>query len=138
MRLAEQCKKQLRIIVNRGILRGLWNKPEYVPNRITIIRSDSTFSGENFASLGCPVLDHLAADGACLTGSQVAVVAVGQVDTDFLCSLHLETVHSLTCLRNIDLVVVIVAHRKSLLLTFSGKAKALSDRKRLFFSVTIV
>jgi len=28
------------------------------------------------------LLDHLAADTACLTGSQVAVVAVGQVNAD--------------------------------------------------------
>ena len=29
------------------------------------------------------LLDHLAAHGACLTGGQVAVVAIGQVDTHF-------------------------------------------------------
>ena len=29
------------------------------------------------------LLDHLAADGACLTGGQVAVVAVGQVHANF-------------------------------------------------------
>ena len=57
--------------------------PEYVPNGVAIIRGNPTFSGKNFASLGCPVLDHLAADGACLTGGQMTVVAVGQIDTDF-------------------------------------------------------
>ena len=34
-------------------------------------------------SYGTHLLDHLAADGACLAGGQVAVVAVGQVDADF-------------------------------------------------------
>jgi hypothetical protein len=38
--------------MNRGILRGLWNKPECVPNRITIIRGDPTFSGKNPRFLG--------------------------------------------------------------------------------------
>ena len=60
----------------------LGNEPEYVPNRVAVIRGDPTFSGKNFASLGYPVLDHLAADGACLAGGQVTVVAVGQVDAD--------------------------------------------------------
>ena len=52
-----------------GISYGLWDKPEYVPYRIAIIRGNPTFSGKNFDSLGCPVLDHLAADTACLAGS---------------------------------------------------------------------
>ena len=82
MRLAEQCEKQPRFIVNRGILRGLWNKLEYVPNRITIIRGDPTFSGINFASLGWPVLYHLSPDAACLAGGQVTIVAALQVDAD--------------------------------------------------------
>ena len=81
--------------------------PEYVPNGVAIIRGNPTFSGKNFASLGCPVLDHLAADGASLTGGQVAVVAVGQVDANLLSCLHLELVHCLTSLGNIDLIVVL-------------------------------
>ena len=32
--------------------------PEYVPNGVAIIRGNPTFSGKNFASLGCPVLVH--------------------------------------------------------------------------------
>lgn len=32
------------------------------------------------------LLDHLTADRACLTGSQVAVVALLEVDADFCCS----------------------------------------------------
>ena len=39
----------------------------------------------------------------------------GQVNADFLSCLHLETVHGLTSLGDIDLVVVRVAHYRSLL-----------------------
>ena len=56
------------------------------------------------------LLDHLAADGAGFTAGQVAVVAVGQVDANFLGSLHLETVHCLACLRNIDLIVIVAGY----------------------------
>ena len=42
--------------MNWVCLHGLWDKPEYVPYRIVIIRGDSTFSGKNIASLGCLVL----------------------------------------------------------------------------------
>ena len=62
------------------------------------------FFGQKISPFGRPVLDHLAADGASLTGGQVAV---GQVDTDLLGSLHLELVHCLTSLGNIDLVAVL-------------------------------
>jgi hypothetical protein len=37
----------------------------------------------------------------------VTVVTVGQVDTDLTGSLHLEAVHSLTSLGNIDQIVVL-------------------------------
>ena len=63
------------------------------------------------------LLDHLAADGACLAGGQVTVVTVGQVDADLGCSLHLELVHSLTSLGDIDLVVAL--HNAYLLLLSS-------------------
>jgi len=62
----------------------------------------------------------------------VAVVAVGQVDTHFLGSLHLETVHGLPCLGNVDLIVVGIAHFGSLLLSFSGKQAAFRKGERLF------
>ena len=39
-------------------------------------------AGDFDCSCGCHVLDHLAADGAGLTGGQVAVVAVLQVDAN--------------------------------------------------------
>ena len=59
------------------------------------------------ASYGAYVLDHLAADGAGLTGGQVTVVAVGQVHAHLAGSLHLELVHCVTGLGNVDLVVVL-------------------------------
>ena len=58
-------------------------------------------------SYGTILFDHLAADGAGFPGGQVTVVAVLQIDADFLCSLHFEAVHSLTSLRDIDLVVAL-------------------------------
>ena len=76
----------------------------------------AVFARVKFSYLGFLILDHLAAYGAGLTGGQVAVVAVGQVDANFLGSLHLEAVHSFPSLGNVDLVVVLVAHFVSLLL----------------------
>ena len=43
----------------------------------------AVFARVKFSYLGFLILDHLAADGACLAGGQVAVIAVGQVDADF-------------------------------------------------------
>ena len=53
------------------------------------------------------LLDHLAAHGAGLTGGQVAVVALLQVDAHLLGSLHFELVHCFTSLGNIDLIAVL-------------------------------
>ena len=77
------------------------------------------------------LLDHLAADGAGFAGGQVAVVAIGQVDANLLGSLHLEAVHGLAGLGDIDLVVVRVAHIDSLLFTFP-ESQPLSGGERLF------
>ena len=65
-----------------GLLYGLWDKPEYVPYRITIICGNPTFSGKNFASFGYPVLDHLVAHGAGLAAGQVTVVTALQVNAN--------------------------------------------------------
>ena len=78
----------------------------YVLHGLQMTHCNTDFTLIFFSSFGTYLLDQLAADGACLTGGQVAVVAVGQVDADFLCSLHLETVHGLTSLGNVQLVVV--------------------------------
>jgi len=94
--------------------------------------SRSNVSVEFCSSYGQHLLDHLAADGAGLTAGQVTVVAVLQVYANFLGSLHLEAVHSLTGLGNIDLVVILVAHNVSLLLVDFPESKTLSCGKRLF------
>ena len=59
------------------------------------------------SSCGSNVLDHLAAHGTGFAGSQVAVVALLQIDAHFLGSLHLELVHGLPRLGNIQLVAVL-------------------------------
>ena len=85
------------------------------------------------SSYGTHLLDYLAADGAGFPGSQVTVVAVGQVDTHFLGSLHLETVHSLASLGNIQLVVVRVAHFDFSASFNSGKQDAFRMENIFFF-----
>ena len=102
-----------------------------------ISRRNPADSLEIFSSSGTHVLYHLAADGACLAGSQVAVVAVGQVDTDLGSSLHLELVHSLTSLGNIDLVVVI-AHLDSLLLSIPESGCFPAGEHRFSFRTPIL
>ena len=92
-----------------------------------VLDSDLVALGYAVCTLECKgaygtlVFDHLAADGAGFAGGQVAVVAVGQVDADFLSCLHLEAVHGLTGLGNVQLVVVRVAHFRSLLLLSSDE-----------------
>ena len=72
-------------------------KPEYVPNTICKPGIYATFSDKKFSPFGRPIPGHLATDGAGLLGC-----------------LHLETVHSLAGLGDIQLIVVIVAHIRSL------------------------
>ena len=43
----------------------------------------TVITGVGVLLYGCHVFDHLAADGACLTGGQVTVVTVLQVDAHF-------------------------------------------------------
>ena len=74
---------------------------------------DAVCSMECKGSYGAILFDHLAADGACFTGGQVTVVTVGQVNANFLSSLHLELLHSSLCLGNIDLIIAL--HKISLL-----------------------
>ena len=49
------------------------------------------------ASYGCHVLDHLTADGTCLLGGEIAVVALLEVDTNLICCFHLKLVQSFLC-----------------------------------------
>ena len=82
-------------------------KRKCIGNTAFMSLGDAVMAGEVHSSYGTLVFDHLAADGAGFTGGQVTVVTVGQVHADFLSSLHLELVHSLAGLGNIDLVVVL-------------------------------
>ena len=92
---------------------------------------DAVSSMESKESYGTILFDHLAADGAGFAGGQVTVVTVGQIDADLGSGLHLELVHSLTGLGNIQLVVVIVAHIDSLLFVFP-ESKMLSGLESVF------
>ena len=85
------------------------------------------------SSYGAHLLDHLAADGAGLPGGQVAVVAVGQIDADLGSCLHLELVHCLAGLRNIDLIVAL--HIRFSPFAFFGKGRF--PKKPSFLSVAL-
>ena len=75
------------------------------------------------SSYGTHLLDHLTADGAGFAGGEVTVVAVGQVNADLGGCLHLELVHCFARLGDIQLVIVVVAHNRSLLFKhFSGNS----------------
>ena len=77
---------------------------------------NTTDSLKLFSSSGTHVLAQLATDGAGLTGGQVAVVAVLEVHADLIGGLHLELVHGLTGLGDVDLAGrIIAAHIRSLL-----------------------
>ena len=109
---------EIRILPPKGCL-FLNRKGSYVLDILYMTHCNPILSDIIYGSCGTYVLDHLAADAAGLTGGQVAVVALLQVHADFLGSLHFETVHSLTSLGNIDLVIVL--HNDTPLSFFGGK-----------------
>ena len=82
-------------------------------------------------SYGTHCFHHLAADGACLAGGQVTVVAIGQIDADLAGCLHLELVHCLPCLGDVQLIVI-VAHNRSL--PFGFPESQVAFRQESFFS----
>ncbi len=82
------------------------------------------------SSHGTHLPGYLAADGTGFPGGQVAVVAAPQVDTHFLSDKHLEAVHGLTSLGDIQLVVVGIAHNVSLLCFL--RKKILSEERFSF------
>ena len=104
-----------------------------VLHSLGVAHSSSDVSVEKHVSYGTHCFDHLAADAACLAGSQVAVIAIGQVDADFGCSLHLELVHCLTGLGNVQLIVVLAAYRNSLLFIFPESEIDFPDWRVIFF-----
>ena len=67
----------------------------------------------------------------------MAIVALLEVHADFLGGLHLELVHRLTGMGDIQLVVVRVAHNDSLLLSISPEIPPTSG-EIVFLSVTLV
>ena len=81
------------------------------------------------------LLDHLAADGTGFTGGQVTIVTLLQIHADFLGSLHFETVHCLTGLGDVDLVVVLGTHIHSLLLV--SLERPMLSEETIFLSATI-
>ena len=67
-----------------SVLTFLYADPHYVPHRLHMPLHDPVISCKSRGSYGAHVLDHLAADGAGLTGGQVAVVALLQVHAHLL------------------------------------------------------
>ena len=65
------------------VLTFLYADPHYVPHRLYMSLHDPVISCKSRGSYGAHVLDHLAADGASLTGGQVAIVAILQIDPNF-------------------------------------------------------
>ena len=61
------------------------------------------------------LLDHLSADRTGLTGGQIAVVALLEVDADLAGGFHLELVHSGLGLGDVELVAVLAGHNDFLL-----------------------
>ena len=126
---------EIRILPPKGCL-FLNRKGSYVLDILYMTHCNPILSDIIYGSCGTYVLDHLAADGAGLAGSQVTVVTICQVNANFLCCLYLELVHSLTSLGNIDLVVVI-AHLDSLLLSIP-ESGCFPVGEHRFLSVAIV
>ena len=55
-------------------------------------------------------LDHLAADAAGLTGSQITVVALLEIHADLRGGFHLEAIHGLAGLGVDELIAVVAGH----------------------------
>ena len=82
----------------------LYGNGDYVFHPLAMAHRGSALPLKLRTSYGTHFLDHLAADGAGFAGGEVAVVAVLEVDTDLVGGLHLELVHGLTGLGDIDAV----------------------------------
>ena len=65
-----------------SVIRNLNSDSRYVPYLNLMPHSSPVFTGIVRSSYGTHLLDHLAADAAGLTGGQVAVVALLQVDAN--------------------------------------------------------
>ena len=81
--------------------------------------SNTDFALIFFGSLGTHLFDHPAAEVAGFPGSQVTIVAVGQVDTDLLSLISILKRSIASRPGDIDLVVVLAAHFGYLLFVFA-------------------
>ena len=72
----------------------------------------------HYCSYWTYMFDHLAANGAGLTGSQIAVVAVLQIHADLGGGFHLELIHGGAGLGDVELVAVLARHNHDLLFVF--------------------
>ena len=99
-----------RMTFHLPVLTFLYADPHYVPHRLHMPLHDPVISCKSRGSYGAHVLDHLAADGAGFTGGEVAIVAVLEVDANLRRCFHLELVHSLASLGDVDVVAVTVRH----------------------------
>ena len=104
----------------------------YVLYSLAVAHSSTDVSIEKHVSYGTHCFHHLASYGACLPAGQVTVVAVGQVDADLACCLHLELVHCLPCLGDVQLIVI-VAHNRSFLFGFPESEIDFPDWRVIFF-----
>ena len=111
----------------------LYTNGRDVRHGLGVADSSTDVSIEKYVSYGTHLFHHLAANGACLTGGQVTVVAIGQIDADFGSGLHFELVHCLAGLGDIQLVVVLAAHSCSLLFGFPESQVAFRSGELLFF-----
>ena len=73
-----------------SVIRNSNSDSRYVPYINFVPHGSPVLTGIVRSSYGTHLLDHLAADGAGFPGSQVTIVAVGQVDTHFpWCSCYI-------------------------------------------------
>ena len=86
----------------------LYRQPVGVCNSLDVIIVCLIISEDLCLPYGTDDVDHLSADRTRLTGGEVAVIALLEVYAYFVCALHLEAVHSFSCLGDIDLVAVII------------------------------
>ena len=90
----------------------LYCNPRYVPDSNFMTRHNTVVTLKTRNSYSFHLLDHLAADGAGLAGGEVAVIALFQIDADFVRRFHLEALHRLLRLGDDQFVAaaIIVGH----------------------------
>ena len=81
------------------VLNALYRKGKRVLNGYLVSLRYAVMTFKSHSSYGVHIVDHLATDGACLTGSKIAVISLVEGDTDFVRSFGLELLKSLLCFR---------------------------------------